>query len=550
MAPTRVVSGYLREIWNEAVAFDGGSTTVITTSIRLVTHDLCRVHGLLILNGLVGNPAITAVPSVAGGFLAVTITNTSAVGNSAVYKLDVMLLHTIQHTLDLDPTAIGEIHPIVATALGGYATNLRVQDEGGTIYYRYIRPTGSDVTGDGSLANPWATLEYAVQQRGMVLYNAYWVYDMTGCTEAHADGLLLPPAFSNGPFTYDFSAWYVFTFDTNVVATPTVLTTITAGQVTGQTLDAVTGLLTVSTNLAMVPNAYRGKLLMGQNLFEFAMVSGNTATDFETTGTWPLTPPISICDPGATLHNSDAFSNNGALRARYLQCAVGACGIKFTNASGTGVGFQAAATQVVFLLFCDACSSQYSVSAMNMIGTTQHAFCYLHGGGVYCENSYVQFLDCYFNGTAFRSYGAGEGFNISYSILEGTGPIGANGGNNYIIAMDIVNTLIRNPVANAIYYYGGMRSHLQNLKIGGATTAVVCDGPGIITLDNVQNIAGTPNTQYGLIVLNGCQVQRLNASLISGAGGAYKVGNNPAVANWGMFAGNEVDATSFARLFT
>jgi len=431
------------------------------------------------------------------------------------------------------------------------ARNVITTSQNNTINKRYIRTTGSDTTGDGlSPGTAWRTLKHALDQKPVFHHNELWVYDITGITESHPGGLALPPTFGNNTLVYDWSAWHVLTYEVTLTAEPLVLNTITAGNIVSQTLDAVTGLATLTTNLSLTPDVYKGKLIKGSGVFEFGRISTHTATTFELTSYSTFTAPITICDPGAEIINSDPFSSAGAFEVSGSSCAFGAFGIKFTNAyTANGICFVVSGQTTAEILGCDFGDCEYSLS---LSGGAYAAvdWCYAYTAKVYLDSAFCQYRCSYFRSVSWRLYSS-PGVFLYASILDACSPFGGNaGGNNFPLAINVENCLIRSAVASGVYYHGGGHSLVANTRIGGsATDAIIAELPGNLGLVNVQNITALPNTGVGLRILNGCHAQADVATAVSGVAGAYKVGGNAIEDNWAHFGGNEVDPNSFSRLY-
>jgi len=100
MAATRLVSGILREIWQDAAGQPGGPPQPITTGIRISTEQLQRVRALLVIDSVVGAALASASASVnSAGYLELLIFN-GAVGTTLFWTLDVQLTHSMQQALD------------------------------------------------------------------------------------------------------------------------------------------------------------------------------------------------------------------------------------------------------------------------------------------------------------------------------------------------------------------------------------------------------------------------------------------------------------------
>ena len=102
MAATKLISGILREIWQEGLPGQaGGPSQVFTTGIRIDPGSLSKVRALLVVDSVVGgviNPAVTA--DAPNGFLRFSVAFS---GNPAVvvtWTLDAQLTHSIQQARD------------------------------------------------------------------------------------------------------------------------------------------------------------------------------------------------------------------------------------------------------------------------------------------------------------------------------------------------------------------------------------------------------------------------------------------------------------------
>jgi hypothetical protein len=137
---TRIVSGYLREIWIGTQA-GGAPAADIATGIRINTVQLSKLRGRLFIDSFIGAVAPTAVASIVGGLLHVAVA--SAGGTSFAYTLDVQLTHSVQQ--GLDPSAGAQIQIINGTvsASGGVAAS--------TVYnaadFFTVTGAAADVTG-------------------------------------------------------------------------------------------------------------------------------------------------------------------------------------------------------------------------------------------------------------------------------------------------------------------------------------------------------------------------------------------------------------------
>jgi hypothetical protein len=116
MAATCISRGTYREVWQELVPLPGGQSRTITTGIKITPDQLSQTFGLLQITGTVNSPLLTTVISSIGGYLAVTITNSAAVGDTATYTLDIFRMHSVQQKFDV--VGAGQVHVVGAATAG------------------------------------------------------------------------------------------------------------------------------------------------------------------------------------------------------------------------------------------------------------------------------------------------------------------------------------------------------------------------------------------------------------------------------------------------
>lgn len=117
----------------------------------------------------------------------------------------------------------------------------------GTELTIYVRPTGSDDTGDGSAANPYATFRYAIGTLPINQNGVRYFIDITGINELLPYGYRIP-AFFNGPrrrqkYTGPKYRWYVFEDAVNIISDLSQSDYISGSQRVGSsTVDPFSGL--------------------------------------------------------------------------------------------------------------------------------------------------------------------------------------------------------------------------------------------------------------------------------------------------------------------
>jgi hypothetical protein len=105
---TKIVSGVLREVWQEAAPLVGGSSRTIITGIKASGAVQSRTLAFLILSNVTQTPQITGTITISStGKLAIVIANAGAATSSATYVLDVSLLQSTQQGRDF---ATGVVH--------------------------------------------------------------------------------------------------------------------------------------------------------------------------------------------------------------------------------------------------------------------------------------------------------------------------------------------------------------------------------------------------------------------------------------------------------
>ena len=115
---TRLISGVLREVWQEAVPLAGGASQAISTGIRVGPQHLPRILATVYVSAAAGAPEITAAVAVVAGFAVVTLNNIAPVGNTATFVLDIMRIHSAQQARE---AANGIVH-VVYIRVGGTGT--------------------------------------------------------------------------------------------------------------------------------------------------------------------------------------------------------------------------------------------------------------------------------------------------------------------------------------------------------------------------------------------------------------------------------------------
>jgi hypothetical protein len=348
---------------------------------------------------------------------------------------------------------------------------------------------------------------------------------------------------------FDYSTYYFYATNLEIFAEPQVIETITGAHILSQTIDPVTGMLTVTTDLTMTPHAYRGMPIFGDALGEMAAIADNDATKLYIPyyGWFALTAPLYITEYGAEIINSDVASPKPALSGQGIRTSLLLAGIKMTTANPAVKSFIISDSQLIETLFCrlGGCyldTNRFFVSFFcNFDGVDGNNGLVTYGaGGFMIENGLM------YNGKPAIHGGFVQNNYFYQMVFDTCDPVGGGGGSINIYALlDIENCWFKNARANALEFEGHGNAILSNTIIedsGG--DAISAYNPGMLKLTNVH---GDGNVGVGLRIANGCQVQ-VGTTDVTGASD-YKVGGN-AAGTWLGFGGNEVDANSFSRLFS
>ena len=492
-------------------------------------------------------------------------------------------------TFGLGPTIQGTLEPAFVTS-----------SEVTTIF---ARPTGSDVTGDGSLANPYATMQRAVQDVPVIIPSgAKYVVDITGVTE------VLPPDYTLPPFK---AAW---TIDSMLVPDPDFLFVpavqiqaipqlaglpggedlITAAQIVSQTNDAVSRLirLTVSNPRASwAGNALRGFFVEdtvggGHN----CVIWQSSATELVlcTSTALDATSPLRITQPGATLRGTSSTntvatgSARGMLRA--VNCdSIGFAGLDIANTGGlTAPGLALGGNGSMFAQMCWLQSPAIQSWSPALARTVR---CWLTGSPSYSNFFTIQSSLC----DAWTGSVGGTNFAnvvwaaIRISVFDGCATLDPRSffpglppvGNTVLLWYMLQCVVANTPGATG----DGIRLHGVNGQLtqvdvyncgrdgiqasGGAGGRLQLTGCGTTSADG---IAVVPNTRYGVNVQDGMQVAADagtsgSATPLTGTTDQTQVGNL-ASQTWAAFTGsgsNTYDITAVgaggatgtgSRLFT
>lgn len=436
------------------------------------------------------------------------------------------------------------------------------------------RTSGSDATGDGSIGNPYATMQRAVQDVPAIIPpGVKYVIDITGLTEVLPADYALPAW--KAPWTIDSTLTpdpdFLFVPAVQIQAIPQLAglpageDIIAAAQIVSQTPDAVSQLIRLTIT---APRAsWAGNALRGYFIEDGGGVGGNNCVIWQSSPTQlvlctstPLntTGPLRITRPGATLRGTASAntvatgSARGMLRA--VNCdSVGFAGLDIANTAGlTAPGLALGGNGSMFAQMCWLQSPTVQ-SWSAALGRTVR--CWITGAPSYSSFFTIQSSLCdAWTGSNFLNVLWAA---IRVSVFEGCAPIEPKTffpGTAMVGCPTLFWYMLQTVVANTpaggdgirfhglsgqltqVDVYGCGRDGIQaSLGAGGRLQLTAC---GTTSADGV---AVVPNARFGVNVQDGMQVAADAATSGSatpptGATAQTKVGNL-AAQTWAAFTG-------------
>jgi hypothetical protein len=431
---------------------------------------------------------------------------------------------------------------------GGYGVDLN-----GARIYIYVRTTGSDVTGNGSLATPYRTLLYAARTLPTVFHNGQYIIDITGITEI-MDNATFPDFYTPDYYSFnwpgiDFRAWW-YDGSVSVISMPTVLETVAAIDIASQVQNPSSELVTTTVNgVAWGIDIYKGKYLIDADGF-YACIASNTADTLETTGINVMTGPLDIVDLTAELHNNNVGAWQPTLNIRASRAPLTFSGIKFTAD---------AAPPTPSLGVDDLGSALFSMC--NIDGLTSRA----------CGS--MLFSCCYFTGANdFRAQQVSvSGFleactfpnldsecdrgsiNFGPLVARACGPLGHVLYDEHVEngVFYIHNARIDLATGYGVAFAGGCRCYVNHAEINDCVwSAIYAYGPGLLRL---KDVVGTGSGGTGCQLTSGAQVYFVGVTV---TGSSDAIVGVMAPDTWANFATAEstidvaLPKSTGSRLFT
>jgi hypothetical protein len=422
-----------------------------------------------------------------------------------------------------------------------------IDHETTTIYVR----TGGDDDNLGTLASPYATFVRAMEDVPLVHEEGkQYVVDITGITEELIDYRM--PAFqsSSRDLVFDLTNNDVAGIKgaVTIYAEPATEATITAGEISAQNADANTGMITFVTTNSYTPDQFKGMFIQGSDPWEWGVISGNTATDIETTASSTFTAPITIRSPGATLQNTTDYKN-------VLHQSTGVTaytGVHFKQTGHVnGRAFKSAWDDSLTVMVACQCDGME-----HRDGTIAHRFSYFTKQ-MWAAGPWFRPFSCVFDTVEWAQRSSGfpkgtVGFSYCYFLgCNGTGVLQDSNALTPGLELEIDSCEIRDSTGYGIFIAAGaLIAEDTNIK-DSASHAIKVTGQAAVVLTSVK---GSGNTGGGLLVEDGAQVVvNSDTDVNTGEAPEVTVGANAAV-TWATFRSsgppyNEVDATvQLARL--
>jgi hypothetical protein len=466
-----------------------------------------------------------------------------------------------------------------------------------TIYVRPAAMGGNDVTGNGTLATPYLTLQRATLDVPLnITASEQYIIDMTGINQAGADAPLPSnytlPAWK-APFTQDTTpnppGNNIFTAAVTIQAIPAASPLVPASDAIINFSDVVSqvplagspsGLIVLTISAARASwttNALRGQLLIagpvgfGQN----CVILANTPTQLllSNTAAIPNTGtnfPATISVPGATIRGNTTGAGadaggaaHGCLRAINVDSLL-LSGLDIANTLGlTSPGFATGGNGTTTVQLCKLQSPE--------MGANSPASCrivrsWITGAPLWRTNGgpviFLSSLADQWTGVNFIGSGGSVELRAAYfnacstiQIQSGqpAAPAGLEGNTQcaWLFSSVFINAT-PGATGDGFLFTGGSAS-LLNVDINGCGRDGIraADGSGWMHLDNVGTYTGTlfvtgaPNTEFGLNVLDGQRVAAptstySSATPLTGTTNAISVGGTASTtplvaATWAAF---------------
>lgn len=406
----------------------------------------------------------------------------------------------------------------------------------------YVRPGGSDVTGDGKTpATAFATVQFALNTIPLVIpTNTRYVVNCDTVNEAGV--VRIPPFQSNGGLfnpSPDFLGFYEAPI--TIQATPKAATgvpladtIIAAGEIVSQTADAITALETITTTKAWPVNAFQGKYIVSAT-GTIAAIASNTATTLELCWAFgALTAPLAIVEPNAAMAGPAGVTQETIL----IDGVDAGVAINGIDLSHTGAYFPAGLGLFAcqeFLGNMITASMRFRTGAQIAEFLSAYVRTYLR-----IESGHQNLFSTYLHmtNTEIGTDGLGGIFNLGGFISDGVTGLAQGSGSIFNVAFQFSNGDIRNAGGAGVLIQGGNsnRNVLSALKShnNGGDGVAIAGNPGK-TVNALSGVRGTANGGFGLSVLGASDFAIVDSTTdITGTSGDFHVGTRP-VRTWANF---------------
>ena len=411
----------------------------------------------------------------------------------------------------------------------------------------FVRPGGNDITGDGSIGNPFGTFQHAVMFVPTLLpAGQIFRIDITGIDETLPSDYVLPvwkaPGLSgdspaDNPFTIFQAPVEIFATPQPIAAIPLADTIINPGDVASVTIDPLTKLRTI--NLVTPRASWTAANIQGKQVIDSGASVNNTvvAEVFSTSSILIAnasapTFPLALVEPSAHLHGSGTFF--GTIRAANVDC-IGFTGIKITSDNGfAGLIADGSGTCVCQLCELETPFLTQQSGSVFFANANRTVRCWIYNfpsfsGVIGIVQSLVQ------NATPVSGFDvpffcAPTEVTLRRSVFDGCDPIEIEvyepGGNIDGAATPhllVQNVLVQNGNGDGLIFHG-VKGHIVNADFAGnlGNGITVDNGGGQLRLENVGS--SSPNGGFGVQIEDGMQVSAdvattTNATPLTGSGG-------------------------------
>ena len=486
----------------------------------------------------------------------------------------------------------------IATTLNFIAQNVIAADDGGGVFTIddtplrafpsgvvpvvmtiYARTTGNDTTGDGTLGNPYLTMQRAVRDvPTLIPPGRNYVVDITGITEVLPTDYTLPawkaPYLFLGQLLPSIPPFFIFTnAGVSIQATPRLTTLLTAPDATltpfpGDIVSQVpqTGslllLLTIAApRAAWGANALKGKFIVGATALENAVIIESTTTTLLIAHTTPLTGTLFVMEPSAELvatRTMTAGTVNGGFVARNVD-SLALNGLKITTPQAGAFALEIGGNGASAIQMCELESPllhNYAIQCNRNISN------WYYGAQIRIAGSWA-IAQSLFDAPTLLQFSAlgpvnghigrsavmgGPGVRICQSQFPGQAAV-ANAPATFFV---MENILIANCLGAAVdgLRFHGTRGIVRNADIrNNGRDGIRCEtGSGLLELFRV--LSTTPNGMsavgYGIRMTDGmtCKVDTLTSAAAPGTElRGLAVGNN-------MLIGGTSVTPAVTRLWT